>query len=466
MRITIAGAGISGLSLAYAIQEKLESAGKSAEIFLLEADDRVGGKIRTHHENGYTMEWGPNGFLNNKPDTLALARKLGIEELLLPSNDAARKRYIYSGGRLNLLSPAGFVLGGLLSWRGKLRILKEYGIPKRNDQADESLADFVRRRLGQEALDRLIGPMAMGVYGGDPERMALKSCFPTIYDLEQKYGGLFKGMLGKMKEKKRAGGGKAAGPAGPGGVLTTFYGGLDILTEALGKAFNGRLMLNASVREVRRTGTPGVDEKFIAYSDGLAAPLETDIFITAAPAHAAKDFLSAVDPQISETLSGIEYVPMSVVGMGFKKTELNSELDGFGFLVAMDEARKLIGCLWDSSVFTDRAPAGRASIRAMLGGGKDYNTPFLPDEELTDLTLQELGITMALKAKPEITRIFRHEKAIPMYTLGHSERLAALDKAEDKHRGLFFAGNAYRGVGLNDCVKDAYSMAEEIIRSV
>ncbi len=207
MRITIAGAGISGLSLAYAIQEKLEGAGKSAEIFLLDADDRVGGKIRTHHENGYIMEWGPNGFLNNKPDTLALTRKLGIEELLLPSNDAARKRYIYSGGRLNLLSPAGFLLGGLLSWRGKFRILKEYWIPRRTDSTDESLADFVRRRLGREALDRLIGPMAMGVYGGDPERMALKSCFPTIYDLEQKYGGLFKGMLGKMREGKQAGGG-------------------------------------------------------------------------------------------------------------------------------------------------------------------------------------------------------------------------------------------------------------------
>jgi protoporphyrinogen/coproporphyrinogen III oxidase len=459
MRITIAGAGISGLSLAYAIQEKLEGAGKSAEILLLEADGRVGGKIRTHHENGYIMEWGPNGFLNNKPDTLALTRKLGIEELLLPSNDAARKRYIYSGGRLNLLSPAGFVLGGLLSWRGKLRILKEYRIPRRDDAADESLADFVRRRLGREALDRLIGPMAMGVYGGDPERMALKSCFPTIYDLEQKYGGLFKGMLGKMKEKKRAGGGKVSGPAGPGGVLTTFYGGLDVLTDALGKAFKGKLLLNAPVREVRRA-----DKKFVVAADGVGAPVETDIFITAAPAHAAKGFLSALDPRLAETLSEIEYVPMSVVAMGFKKTELSSELDGFGFLVAMDEARKLIGCLWDSSVFTDRAPAGRASIRAMLGGGKDYETPFMPDGELIDLTLRELGITMAMKARPELTRVFRHEKAIPMYTLGHSERLGRLDKAEVRHRGLFFAGNAYRGVGLNDCVKDAYSVAEEVLR--
>ncbi len=473
MRITIAGAGISGLSLAYAIRENLGSTGKDAEIFLLEAEGRGGGKIRTHHENGYIMEWGPNGFLNNKPDTLALTRKLGIDDLLLPSNDAARKRYIYSGGRLNMLSPAGFLLGGLLSWKGKFRILKEYTIPRRTDEADESLADFVRRRLGQEALDRLIAPMAMGVYGGDPERMSLKSCFPTIYELERTYGGLFKGMFGKMKEKRQvrkstgAGGGTseaarpANGPAGPGGVLTTFRGGLDVLTDALGKAFGGTLFLNAPVRSVRFNAG-----KFLVSAEGLDAPIETDIFITAAPAHAAKDFLAPLDPQVSETLSEIEYVPMSVVGMGFKKTELHSELDGFGFLVAADEPRRIIGCLWDSSVFTDRAPEGRASIRTMLGGGRDIKTPFLPDRELSELTLMELKITMALKAMPEITRIFRHEKAIPMYTLGHSERLSRLDKAEDLYPGLFFTGNAYRGVGLNDCVKESYSVAEKVARII
>ncbi len=468
MRITIAGAGISGLSLAYAIREKLGGAGKEAEIFLLESEGRVGGKIRTHHENGYIMEWGPNGFLNNKPDTLALTRKLGIDDLLLPSNDAARKRYIYSGGRLNQLSPAGFLLGGLLSWRGKFRILKEYTIPRCTEETDESLADFVRRRLGKEALDRLIAPMAMGVYGGDPERMSIRSCFPAIYNLEQEYGGLFKGMFGKMKEKRRARtvSGKSeadpsAGPAGPGGVLTTFRGGLDVLTDALGKAFKGKLFLNATVTAVRVTGG-----KFEVSAEGIDSPLETDIFISATPAHAAKDFLAPLDPQISETLSEIEYVPMSVVGMGFRKTELHSELDGFGFLVAADEARKIIGCLWDSSVFTDRAPEGRASVRAMLGGGRDIKTPFLPDRELSELTLEELKITMALKAAPELTRIFRHEKAIPMYTLGHSDRLSRLDYAEGKYPGLFFSGNAYRGVGLNDCVKESYSVAEKVARII
>ncbi len=472
MRITIAGAGISGLSLAYAIREKLDSAGKDAEIFLLEAEARVGGKIRTHHENGYIMEWGPNGFLNNKPDTLALTRKLGIDDLLLPSNDAARKRYIYSGGRLNLLSPAGFLLGGLLSWRGKLRILKEYSVPKRIDAPDESLADFVRRRLGREALDRLIAPMAMGVYGGDPERMSIRSCFPAIYKLEQEYGGLLRGMFGKMREKRQArkstgadGGtsdaGQTAGPAGPGGVLTTFRGGLDVLTDALGKAFKGELFLNARVTAVRING-----DRFLVSADGMDAPVETDIFITAAPAHAAKDFLASLDPQAAGTLSEIEYVPMSVAGMGFRKTELHTELDGFGFLVAADEPRKIIGCLWDSSVFTDRAPEGRASIRTMLGGGRDLETPFLPDRELSEITLEELKITMALKAAPELTRIFRHEKAIPMYTLGHSDRLSRLDSAQRKHPGLFFTGNAYRGVGLNDCVKESYAVAEKVAEMI
>ena len=307
--------------------------------------------------------------------------------------------------------------------------------------------------------------MAMGVYGGDPERMSLKSCFPTIYDLERKYGGLFRGMFGKMKEKKRARnrstGASGSGPAGPGGVLTTFRGGLDVLTDALGKAFKGNLLLGAGV-----TGVRTENGRFIVSAGDIGAPIETDVFITAAPAYAAKDFLSPLDPQVSETLSGIEYVPMSVVGMGFRKTELHSELDGFGFLVAADEPRKIIGCLWDSSVFTDRAPEGRASIRTMLGGGRDCKTPFLPDAELSGLTLEELKITMALDAAPELTRIFRHEKAIPMYTPGHSERLSMLDSAEKKYPGLFFAGNAYRGVGLNDCVKESYSVAEKVAKMI
>ena len=459
MKIAVGGAGLSGLALCHALQEKLEGSGRSAEILLMESEDRAGGKIRTQREKGYVMEWGPNGFLNNKPDTLELCRKLGIEGLLLPSNEAARKRFIYAGGRLHEIKPSEFVFGDLLSWGGKFNLLGEIFRAKKTGPEDETLAQFARRRLGPEALERLIGPMAGGVFGGDPETMSLKSCFPAIYALEQNYGGLFKGLIKKKSDARKQGKGPAAGPAGPGGVLTSFEGGLDVLTESLSKAFKGTLMLKSPVNKVERAG------KGFRVHAGRDV-VEADIFVSASPAYAAADFFAAVDPKITDTLLQIKYAPMAVVGLGYEDSEMGRKLDGFGFLVGMKEGRRLLGTLWDSSVFKGRAPEGHCSLRSMAGGGRDTKTPFLPDDELRTLVLDELRIMMGISGKPELVKIFRHEKAIPMYTVGHSERLAALDKMEAKYQGLFFAGNAYRGVGLNDCVRDAYLVADKVMTLV
>jgi oxygen-dependent protoporphyrinogen oxidase len=459
MRIVVAGAGLSGLSLCHALQEKLEAAGKQAEILLIESEGRAGGKVRTHRESGYVMEWGPNGFLNNKPDTLELCRKLGIDNKLLPSNDAARRRFIYADGRLHNISPPKLIMGDLLSWPSKFRLLGEYFVPKYTGSTDETLADFARRRLGHQALERLIGPMASGVFGGDPETMSLKSCFPAIYNLEQTYGGLFRGLLAKRAEKKKKGIKDNAGPAGPGGVLTSFEGGLDVLTEALRSSFKGRLLLSSPVKNVNASGG-----KFqISAGDEV---IEAEIFVTASPAYAAAEFLTPIDPSVPEILNQIQYAPMSVVGLGFDKEGIGHDLNGFGFLVGMKENRKLIGTLWDSSVFSGRAPEGKCSLRSMTGGGRDLKTPFLPDDELADAVVSELRLIMGIKGDPELVKIFRHEKAIPMYTIGHSVRLEWLDRIEKKNPGLFFAGNAFRGVGLNDCVREAYAVAEKVMGRV
>lgn len=459
MRIVVAGAGLSGLSLCHALQEKLDASGKQAEIILLESEARAGGKVRTHREGGYVMEWGPNGFLNNKPDTLELCRKLGIDGKLLPSNDAARRRFIYAGGSLHDISPPKLIMGDLLSWPSKFRLLGEYFVPKYTGSTDETLADFARRRLGPQALERLIGPMASGVFGGDPETMSIKSCFPVIYNLEQTYGGLFKGLLAKRAEKKKQGIKDNAGPAGPGGVLTSFEGGLDVLTEALRSSFKGRLLLSSGAKSVKVSGG-----KFIITASEEV--IEADIFVTASPAYAAAEFLAPVDTSITEILNQIQYAPMSVIGLGFDKSGIGHDLNGFGFLVGMKENRKLIGTLWDSSVFNGRAPEGKCSLRSMTGGGRDLKTPFLPDDELADAVVSELRLIMGIKGNPELVKIFRHEKAIPMYTVGHSERLERLDTIEKKNPGLFFAGNAFRGVGLNDCVREAYAVAEKVVNRV
>ena len=217
MKVAVIGGGVSGLSTAFYLKEG------GAEVKVFERAPKVGGKMKTVYEEGYIVETGPNGFLDGKPYTLNLVKALGLTEALYPSSDKARKRFIYSKGKLIRLpeDPLSFLKSPLLSARGKLRLAKEFLVPPKEGDEDETLAEFARRRLGEEALNRLLDPMVAGIFAGDPERMSLKAAFPAIYNLEKEYGGLIKGLIAKIKEAKRKGG-KAAGPAGPGGKLTSF----------------------------------------------------------------------------------------------------------------------------------------------------------------------------------------------------------------------------------------------------
>ncbi len=243
MRIVVIGAGISGLSTAYALQRLAAEADREIDIVVLEKEERLGGKISSIKEQGYLCEWGPNGFLDNKPMTLELCERLGIANRLLRSDDNARKRFIYAAGELHQLPENGpaFLKSGLISWPGKIRLACEPFIPARRGGDDETLAAFARRRLGQEALDKLIGPMVAGIFAGDPETMSLKSCFPRIYQLEQEYGGLIKAMvkLGKQKKAERKAGKAVASAAGPGGVLTSFGRGIQELTDSRRRSLPG-----------------------------------------------------------------------------------------------------------------------------------------------------------------------------------------------------------------------------------
>ena len=217
-RIVIVGAGISGMCTAHSLVREFSAAGKSVEILLFEAEKVPGGKMRTIREDGFHMEWGPNGFLTNKPHSLELVKELGAEDRLARSSDLARKRFIFSGGRLHRLpeTPQAFFRSRLLSLRGRVRILGELFAPGPPEGVDESLGNFARRRLGPEALEKLIDPMVTGIYAGDPDRMSLESCFPLIHDLERKHGGLVKGMIALQRERKKAGE-KREMSAGPGG---------------------------------------------------------------------------------------------------------------------------------------------------------------------------------------------------------------------------------------------------------
>ncbi|MBI3378943.1 MAG: protoporphyrinogen oxidase [Nitrospirae bacterium] len=463
MRLTIIGGGISGLSLAYFLLEREPS----LDIIILESEKRAGGKIWTEKVNGFLCEGGVNGFLDNRPKTLELASKLLINPLR--STDAARKRYIFSGGKLNLLpeSPVSFLTSDLLSLYGRLRVMYEFFAP-RGRAEDETLADFARRRLGKEAYEKLIDPMASGIYAGNSELLSLKSCFPKIFNLEEKYGSLIKGMikLQRARDKERRTD-KLQTPnsklqtkvgAGPGGTLTSFHDGMGMMVDSLKSSLKERLRAGSKVVSVERKNKGYA----VHLSDGMV--VETEILVIASPAYSAAEILKNLDRPLSSVLSEIPYPSVSVVCFGYRKERIADKLDGFGFLIPYKERRKILGSLWDSSIFPGRAPDGYALLRSMVGGARASELAMQDDSRLMDVVAEELKDIMDIKVQPDFVKIYRHEKAIPQYNIGHDRKLKAVDEMLLKYKNLYLTGNAYRGIGVNDCIENSYKLAETIIR--
>ena len=463
-KVIIIGGGISGLATAWLLRNKAQAAGTELLITLLEKEDRPGGKIKSIRSDGYTCEWGPNGFLDSKPQTLDLCRALGVESNLHRSNDNARKRFIFSGGELHQLpdgAPA-FLKSRLISWPGKLRLALEPTpfIASAPDGVDETLADFGRRRLGGEALDKLIAPMVSGIFAGDPETMSLVSCFPRIAELEREYGGLIRAMimLAKKKKKDVAAGKVVSSAAGPGGVLTSFREGIQYLSDALTASLGETVRPGVTVTSVEKgAGAPYL----VKCVDGSA--YEADLVIVASPAFAAAEMLADLDGAIAGTLQQIPYASMTVICFGYDRDQISRSLDGFGYLIPKKEGLSTLGTLWDSSMFEERAPEGKVLLRSMMGGACFPEYVKLSDDEIITRVRKDLALTMAIDSQPEFVRIFRHPQAIPQYTVGHGKRLQALDEQLKTHPGLILTGNSYRGIGLNDCVAAAERAADEAL---
>jgi len=452
MRLVIVGGGISGLSLAYFLLEKKPS----LDIVIFESEKKPGGKIWTDKADGFLCEGGVNGFLDNRPRTLELVSKLALNPLR--SSDKARKRYIFSDGKLHLLpeSPVSFFSSDLLSVYGRLRILWEIFAPKGSGD-DETLAAFAKRRLGKEAYEKLIDPMASGIYAGDPERMSLKSCFPRIHELEQKYGSLIRAMIKLQKEAKKTG--KKVG-AGPGGVLTSFSGGMGQIISTLSASLGERLKTDARVLSVDRKS----DGYKVYLSDSSETEAGTVVFAT--PAYETSAMLRGLDKTLSSTLDEINYPAVSVICLGYRRDKISRTLDGFGFLIPNREGRKILGTLWDSSVFPNRAPEGYVLLRSMLGGVRNSELALEDEDALTHVVMTELKDIMEIKAQPDFAKVYTHVKGIPQYSPGHERRLQEIGEIVNRFHGLHITGNAYRGIGVNDCVENSYKLAERIIDDI
>jgi oxygen-dependent protoporphyrinogen oxidase len=447
----IVGAGISGLATAQAIIAR----DPHAEVVIFEAGSRTGGKVLTESTpEGYLCEWGVNAFLDKVPRTLELCREIGLDPVA--GDASAKKRYVFSEGELHKLpeKPPEFMVSKLLSFPGRLRVIGEVFSGKAK-KPDETLEEFGTRHLGREAFQKLIDPMASGVFAGNASKMSLKSCFPRIHEVESEYGSLIRGLI-KLQKKARQEGKKDTPGPGPGGNLTSFRGGMGVMTDTLTAGLGSRVRVNSPVSSISRSG----GQYMLHMDDGSSE--DFDAVILAAPAWAQAGILQGLAPEISGLLQEIEYPPLAVVCMGYREEDASACMDGFGFLVPSREKRGILGTVADSNVFPGRAPQGSVLFRTMIGGARSPQLAELPDDQLLDRVRSDLRDIMGLTAEPEFVKIHRHEKAIPQYLVGHAARLEAVEQHLDSLPGLILTGNAFRGVSLNDCVLNAMKTAQSI----
>lgn len=448
--ILILGAGVSGLCTAFHAARHF---GQDA-VTVLEADDVAGGTARTEHIDGFTCEWGPNGFLDREPKTLEWIDSLGLRDRLVRVDKASAHRFIVKNGRLHEVKPPpGFLFSSLLSVRGRARLLCEPLIRAKRDDGPESIWEFAARRIGREAADMMVTPMVSGIFGGDAKQLSLEHCFPRMAEMERNHGGLFKAMRAMRKSGSSA--------MGPVGTLSSFREGIGLVAETAAAALTGRIRFGVRATEIRARRGGGYDVQTAA-GDAYTAR----IVVVAIPAFVAASICEPLDTRLSGALQGIAYAGLTVLCTGFRRDQVHHDLNGFGFLVPRVEERRVLGCLWDSSLFPNRAPQGYVLFRSMFGGFTDPEAVGLSEGDLLGYFDREVRPLLRAEGAPELVRVFRHVRGIPQFLLGHGTRLRAVEAAEEHFPGLLFAGNAYRGIGLNDCVLSAHRAVDRTAKAL
>jgi oxygen-dependent protoporphyrinogen oxidase len=455
--VVIVGAGISGLALAYRLHQFVPD----AEITLLERQDRVGGTMWTERREGFLVEIGANGFLDNKPSTWSLCRDLELGDRLVAASEVAgRNRYLFLNDKLRLLprSFGTFLRSDLLSWRGKLDVLLERFRPRRRDSADESIDAFVRRRAGREAAEVLADALVTGIHAGDPALLSMRAAFPRLAALEEQYGSVLRG----MSETARRGREEAAArgePSKPTGQMWSFREGLRLLVERLCERLPRPPFLGVCVRKLA-PGAPGPSRWTVHGEDQHLWP--ADAVVLTCPAYQQAAILSDLDPQLAERVNGIAYNRVAVVALGFREADEPIALDGFGFITPQRTRRDLLGVQWCSSIFPERAPPGLVLLRAMCGGWNRPDIVGWNDGRLLEAVRAELRLAMGITEAPIFHHIIRWDRAIPQYHLGHLERVAWIEERCTRYPGLFLGGNAYHGIAVNDCTFQAEVLAHRV----
>ncbi|UCD71161.1 MAG: protoporphyrinogen oxidase [Syntrophobacterales bacterium] len=473
MRAVIIGGGISGLSAAYYLHRELSRSALDIEVVLIEKGKRFGGCIVTEKADGFIIEGGPDCFLSEKPWAIQLCEDLGLGDRLLCTNEENRRVFILSGGKLHDL-PEGFMLmiptsftpflkSSLISLPGKFRMAMDLFLPRKRSAKEESLAQFVRRRLGTEALEKIAEPLVAGIHAGTPETMSLMSTFPRFLQLEEEYRSLIRGMLARRRMAREF----AQRRSGPKRTMfMTLLDGMMELTDALKARLDGRSLL--SDKKVIRINRPRNNASlnnftYEVHCEG-GETLGADCVILATPVTVTAELLQALDWTLSEVLFSISSVSTATISLVYRQAEIHHPLDGFGFVIPRAEKRKIMASTWTSVKFSHRSPPDSFLLRAFVGGAQNEDLLEMDDDVIINMVRKELKDIMGITADPILTRLYRWDKSMPQYRLGHAEILSRLEERLLRHPGLYLTGCAYRGIGISDCIHDGKLTAEKALR--
>jgi oxygen-dependent protoporphyrinogen oxidase len=459
-RVAVVGGGITGLAAAHRLREL----DPLLDVRLYEASDRVGGVLRTTQRDGWLIEHSADNFITNVPYAFDLCERLGFAEQLLPTDERFRRAYVIHRGRL-MPVPEGFALMApariwpvlttpLLSLAGKLRLASEVLQPIRRTTDDESLESFVVRRLGRETFDRIVQPLIGGIYTADPQKLSLAATMPRFLEMERKHGGLIRGALKQSRQEQ------SVNRNSSGARYSLFVApqqGMESFVNALAaKLPPETIELASPVASVAR----GIEGKWLVNSQPY------DAVIVTTPAPLAAKLVAEVDQMLGDLLQQIPYAGASVVCLGYRQEQIARPLEGFGYVVPVIEKREVLAVSFASMKFAGRAPAGCVLLRAFIGGALQPELADRPDEELLATAERELCETLGVQGKPLITQICRWHKAMPQYHVGHLNLVGQIEARLASYPGLELAGNAYRGVGVPQCIHSGEAAAERIVKQL
>lgn len=471
-RIAVVGGGISGLAAAH----RCVSQNAVARVCLFEASDRLGGIIHTQHEDGYLLELGPDSFITNKPGGVQLCEEVGFSDQLIPTDTTFRSSLVLREGK-PLPVPSGFMLmapsnfraiieSPVLSFGGKIRLLQEASIPPQLDVDDETLASFVTRRFGREALERLVQPLVGGIYTSDPDKLSLRATLPRFLDMEAQYGSVIKATMAEEGPKKRPPG---AGSGARYGLFATAKDGLGSLVDhvamKLRKTERVEILMNTGVESVTKTSTDDACSWTVTTVDGKSQDFDSVIFT--GPAYTIAAMLSGDElRELKSSLVEIVYASSAIVLTGHRLSDFTHPLNSFGLVIPAIESRKVLAVSFSSRKFPDRAPEGSVLLRTFVGGAMQAELLQHSDAELGQIVSDELGEILGMKQPAQFAKVVRYNKAMPQYHIGHLQLVDKIERLAQQQDGLYLAGSAYRGVGIPDTITSGRNAADAALSRV